>query len=151
MRHFATMGLVAAGALVAAPIPAQTIYKSIDAEGNTVFSDTPPPSSRQPVQEITPPPPPSATEVREAEAQDRQTQQLNQQYERDRKTREAEQAAQDAANPQTTVVPRGVVPVPVPVVPADPYLRERREALPGERPIGERPVATPREPRHRVR
>ena len=152
MRPLARFLVAGIGILVTTQVCAEAIYKSKNAEGETVYSDTPPATPNQPATEIAPERGPSAAEVREAEAQNKQTQQLNQQYERDRKVREAEQAAQDAANAQsntTTVVPRAA-PVPVPardaVVPGDPYLRERREELPVERPI-----EAPRERGRRVR
>jgi len=149
MRPLARFLLIGIGILVTTQVCAEEIYKTKNAQGETVYSDTPPATPNQPATEIKPAPGPSATEVREAEEQYKQTQQFNQQSERDRKAREAEQAAQDAANTQTntTVVVPGAVPVVRdPVVPVDPYLRERREALPAERPI-----EPAREPARRVR
>jgi len=150
MRPLARLLFIGIGILVTAQVCGAEIYKSKNAQGETVYSDTPPATPNQPTTEIKPKPGPSAAEVREAEDQYKQTQQRNEQYERDRKAREAEQAAQDAANAQsntTVVVPRAVpVPARDAVVPGDPYLRERREELPAERAI-----EAPRETGRRVR
>jgi len=108
-------------------LAADPIYKSVDEKGNVTYSAQPPATGAR-SEPIAVPPPPSEEDVQHAEEQARKVKEQADGLEKERKAREAEQAAAAAAVPQagtTVVVPApGVVGnpgmVPVPVVPVRP-------------------------------
>ncbi|HCU52856.1 MAG TPA: hypothetical protein DIC36_00755 [Gammaproteobacteria bacterium] len=137
MPYFSRLVVVTLGAILVTTAGADSnkIYKSTDAEGNVTYSSTPPiEPTALPVEVITPAPPPGPEAVRAAEAEQKRTEEFSGQLEKERKTREAERAAQEAKN-QTLVIER---PVYIPVVPVGPISRP----LP---PVG--PPGRPRPPR----
>ena len=108
--------------------PADPIYKSVDPQGNVTYSATPPPEGVS-SERLVAPAPPTEEDVQRAEAQTRKLKEQAAELERERKAREAEQAAaaEDAVPPpgRTVVIPvpgsvgdPGLVPVPGRPVPA---------------------------------
>lgn len=116
-------------------VPAETIYKSVDGQGNVTYSAQPLASAVK-SEQVDVPAPPSEEAQRQAEEQGRKIKEKAKEMEKDRKAREAEQAAAAAAAaPQggTTVV----VPVPVPSMVDGPRLvphHSRRSMPPDQWP-----------------
>jgi len=111
---FRALGVALMIFIVSGAAAAEKIYKSIDSEGNVTYSTTPPPDAVG-SEEIVRPVGPTEAQVREAEEQSRQTNELASALERERVQREKEQAQREADERARNVVPAAPVYVPVPV------------------------------------
>ena len=128
------------------PLHAESIFKSIDQEGNVTYSTTPPQDAVESAK-ITPPAAPTAEQVREAEERARKTEEFAGTLTKEREAREQEraqraaedQARQAAAVPAPVYGPVPAVPYPYSDYPYLPLQPARPSRPPGERPSRPRP------------
>ena len=146
-----TQPLIFLTAFVVWPLTAMAdVYKTVDAQGEVVYSDTPP--QGQASEDVKLGPTPTAEQIREAEEQQRTMERSTAELEQAREQYEAEMQNQQ---PQPPVV---VSPLSGPVVGSDdavvvpgtvypayrrPYDEERRENLLENRPEGGYPERAP--------
>lgn len=116
---------------------ADPIYKSVDEQGNVIYSAEPPAGAVQ-SEQLAVPPPPSEEDVKRAEEATRQVQEQATRLEQERKARKAEQAAAPKAAEPAPGGHTVVVPIPVPGVVDDPTRVPLRPALPAG-PVPARP------------
>ncbi len=137
-------------------VEADTVYRSVDADGRVSYSSTPPPAAAD-VRQVELPPPPSAAEVDAAKEREKALGDLATQLEQSRKDREAAaEAARQASAPESAAAQPLPPPPPpdeywgwsrVPPFPRPPHWRPRPpyEWPEWEHP-GYRPGPVPRPP-----
>jgi len=100
--RFARPALGMVALLLATPAIAQTVYKSVDGQGNVTYSSEPPPDAVQ--VEVEPIKRTAPADAKRGKQELERVQGLADELEGDRKAREASARADDAANDEPTVV-----------------------------------------------
>jgi len=128
-----------------AGVVAADVYKSVDAQGEVTYSDTPPPRDGK-SEEVKLGPEPTAAQIREAEERQRAMAQSAEELEQARKQYEdasqSQQTQQPVVAPTVEVSPQNGTILPRPDYPGYPVRPGYGRPLPEQRPV-ERPV--PRE------